>query len=186
MTEKEIIRGIIARDREALNNLVHTYQEKVIKTAYYYLGSMEDAEDLAQDIFLEIVSSIKKFRQSSSLSTWIYRITVNRSLNAVKKRKRKRELIRPENIMGDVAAGVDDDPAGSEERRKLLRASVSALPVNQRTAFILCKYEELSYKEIAEVMGTSLSSVESLIHRAKMNLRKSLAGYFEEYVKKRS
>ena len=89
MTELELIKGVIARDREAISCLVETYQKRVIKTAYYFLGNMEDAEDVAQDVFIEILNSIGNFRQSSALSTWIYRITVNRSLNVVKKKQTK-------------------------------------------------------------------------------------------------
>jgi len=192
MTEKELIRGVIAKDREAVTCLVERYQKKIIKTAYYFLGNMEDAEDLAQDIFLEIVNSMGKFRQSSALSTWIYRITVNRSLNALKRNKRRQIFLRIESAFGimdkdqNSMEGIvaEDQALAEEEKRKLVKIAVDSLPSGQRTAFILHKYEELPYKEIAEVMGTSLSSVESLMHRAKMNLQKSLVRHFKEYSKK--
>jgi RNA polymerase sigma factor (sigma-70 family) len=193
MTEHEVIRGVIARDREAVACLVETYRKKVIKTAYYFLGNMEDAEDVAQEVFLEIVNSIGRFRMSSALSTWIYRITVNRSLNAVKRNKQRQIFVRIEKFFGiakeDESKAIqevatDDNPFDYEEAGKIVKEAVADLPGNQRTVFILCKYEEMSYKEIAEVTGMSVSSVESLLHRAKMNLQKKLAGYYSEYSKK--
>jgi len=130
---------------------------------------------------------------SSSLSTWIYRITVNRSLNALKKNKRRQffhhiEFMFSGNNEGNNGNPDIDNTAGSsldeEENRRLLNNAMQALPENQRTAFVLSKYEDLSYKEIAEVMDLSVSSVESLLHRAKMNLQKSLVKHFSEYSKK--
>lgn len=194
MTEKELIRGVIDGEREALSRLVEDYRHNVIKTAYYYLGNMEDAEDLAQDIFLEVVTSMEKFRQNASLSTWIYRITVNRSLNALKQKKRRCVFVWLESIAGiytnkaDQHGGMNqpEQAMANEEHRKLLKEAVGALPKNQRTAFILCRYEELPNREIAEIMGLSLSSVEALLHRAKINLRKSLANQFTEYSTRKS
>jgi RNA polymerase sigma-70 factor (ECF subfamily) len=183
MTEQEMISGVINRDREALTTLVTTYQKKVIKTAYYFLGNMEDAEDLAQDVFLKIVESLPRFRHGSSLSTWIYRITVNYSLNAVKKNKQKRIFLRFENVFGIgekkgqnklTAVPAEQDSFNAEYNRYILWKMVSSLPEKQRKVFILNKYEDIPYKEIAEITGHSLSAVESLMHRARHNLQKKL------------
>jgi RNA polymerase sigma-70 factor, ECF subfamily len=192
MTENELIRGVIERDRASVTCLVETYQKRVIKTAYYFLGNMDDAEDVAQEVFLEIFNSMKGFRQSSALSTWIYRITVNRSLNAVKRNKQRQIFTRIEKLFGIESqeksafangSSIENNKVTDDETRKLLKESVSGLPENQRTVFILCKYEELSYKEISEVTGLSISSIESLLHRAKMNLRKKLVCHYSEYKK---
>lgn len=193
MTEHELIRGVIARDRAAMTCLVETYQKKVIKTAYYFLGNMDDAEDVAQEVFLEIVNSMHKFRQSSILSTWIYRITINYSLNAVKRNKRGQIFVRIEKIFGTAQPGkskqvhepaFENNAMVQNETGKLLKETVSGLPENQRTVFILNKYEEMSYKEISEVTGFSVSSVESLLHRAKLKLQERLVSHFSEYSKK--
>ena len=192
MTENELINGVIARDRASVTCLVETYRKRVIKTAYYFLGNMDDAEDVAQEVFLELVNSMPGFRRSSALSTWIYRITVNRSLNAVKRNRQRQIFTRIEKLFGIenrqknvIISGsvLDNDPMAEDETRELLKETVSGLPENQRTVFILSKYEELSYKEISEVTGLSISSVESLLHRAKMNLRKKLVVHFSEYNK---
>jgi len=192
MTDHELIEGIKRHDRTAICELVNTYQKKVIKTAYYFLGNMEDAEDLSQEIFLEIMESIGKFRKEASLSTWIYRITVNKSLNAIRKNKRGELISRfelffhssPENNdkYPDIPS-ADCHPFEENEKRKLLYSAIGNLPENQKTAFILSKFEERSYKEISEIMVMSLSSVESLIHRAKLNLQKRLIPHFSEYSK---
>lgn len=183
MTEQELISRVINRDREALNYLVKTYQRKVIKTAYYFLGNMEDAEDLAQDIFVKIVESLPRFRHSSSLSTWIYRITVNDSLNAVKRNRQRRIFLRLGNVIGiadkkeqekilNIPAEHDTFDAGYH--RQILWQAVTSLPEKQRKVFILSKYEDLPHKEIAEITGHSLSAVGSLLHRARLNLQKKL------------
>ena len=186
MTEQELIRGLTSGNREAVKCLVETYQKKVIKTAYYYLGDMEEAEDTAQEVFLEIVRSAGKFRGSSALSTWIYRITVNRSLNAAKRKKRRQIFIRMENMLG-MAKAADMGTTGEllhengevtgEERFAWLRAALAGLPDNQRKVFIMSKYDEMSYREISEVTGFSVSAIESLMHRAKMNLLKKLSDH---------
>lgn len=191
MTEKEMISGVIDRDREAMKCLVDGYRHKVIKTAYYYLGNMEDAEDLAQEIFLEVVEGMKKFRRQSSMSTWIYRITVNRSLNALKKKKRMKSLFLTDHRIGDDpgTSGRVEWPEQPEkalaeaEQRRLLKEALAALPTRQRTVFILGKYEGLSYKEIAAITGFSHSSVESLMHRAGKNIQQKLERYFTNFAK---
>ena len=193
MTDHELIEGLIKHDRIAIHTLVNKYQKKVIKTAFYFLQNMEDAEDLSQEIFIDILDSSRRFRRTSTLSTWIYRITVNRSLNLLKKNRRKRIFYSLEDFFVKKTNDIDPtnyvtvkttSPMEENERREILNKAIQSLPENQKIAFILCKYEELSYKEIAEIMNISLSSIESLIHRAKLNLQKRLATHFSEYIKK--
>ena len=190
MTDSELIEGILLRDRKALQLLVETYQRQVIKTAFYFMGNMQDAEDLSQEIFIEIMNSSANFRGTSKLSTWIYRITVNKSLNCLKKKNRK-------NVLGWLSSPSERIKPGSfpdeplvnpieledKERKQILDKAISGLPENQRIAFVLHKFDDMPYKEIALVMNISLSSVESLIHRAKLNLQKKLVNYFSEYAK---
>lgn len=190
MTEQELTDGLVNKNKEAIEYLVRNYQRNVIKTACYFVGNMEDAEDLSQEIFLEIIDSVGRFRKKSSLYTWIYRITVNRSLDHLRKQKRKQmvhhmaSLILPRGNMnnpGFIEPGTTNFPAEEKEKRKILDKAVNALPENQRIAFILSKYDDKSYSEIAEIMNLTISSVESLIHRAKVNLQKNLVHHFSEY-----
>jgi RNA polymerase sigma factor (sigma-70 family) len=191
MTECELVNGLLASDKEAIQQLVDNYQENVIKTAFYFVANMEDAEDLSQEVFLEIIKSVGRFKRKSSLSTWIYRVTVNKSLDHLRKQKRRAHIHRiesffmaPNNGPGIYQAepGGRDTTNDDNERRQILDKAVNSLPENQKIAFILSKYDDLSYKEIADVMNLSLSSVESLIHRAKLKLQNKLVNYFSEYV----
>ncbi|MCX6245646.1 MAG: RNA polymerase sigma factor [Bacteroidetes bacterium] len=189
MTEPELIDGLIRQDKGAIQHLVNNYQKNVIKTAYYFVDNMEDAEDLSQEVFLEIIKSIGGYKRKASLNTWVYRITVNKSLDHLR-RQRRSMTQRMGSLFKDPSEGTNrndnklaaiDTRNDDHEKRLILDSAVNSLPENQRIAFILNKYDELSYKEIAEIMNLSLSSVESLIHRAKLNLQKKLIHYFSEY-----
>ena len=193
MTEQRLIEGLIIQNKDAIEYLVNNYQKNVIKTAYYFVANMEDAEDLSQEVFLEILKSIGRYKQNSSLFTWIYRITVNKSLDHLRRQKRRDALHQISTFIkvsndgtnrNDTEPAVMDNRNDDKEKRKILDNAVNSLPENQKIAFILNKYDELSYKEIAEIMNLSLSSVESLIHRAKMNLQKKLVNHFSEYANK--
>jgi RNA polymerase sigma factor (sigma-70 family) len=190
MTDPELIEGILLRERNAFQCLVNQYQKQVIKTAYHFVGNMEDAEDLSQEIFLEIIHSIRSFRKSSSLSTWIYRITVNKSLNMVKKQQRRGIMVRFESIFrhqtehgsaNELETTVSSTDIEHREKHELLHSAINRLPENQRIAFVLSKLDDYSYKQIADIMKIGLPAVESLIHRAKVNLQKYLIHHFSEY-----
>ncbi len=195
MSDQELIEGIQNRDKLAVQQLVSKYHKQVVKTAYYFLKSMDDAEDLAQDVCIEILESAGRFKGNSSLSTWIYRITVNKSLNFIRKHKRSLLVEQIESLFWKSSSGnqqriiePSENLTGIEdkERKILIDEAISRLPENQKIAFILSKYDELSYKQIAEVMNVSIASVESLLQRAKQNLQKSLVSHFSEYTIKRS
>jgi RNA polymerase sigma-70 factor (ECF subfamily) len=182
MTEQALIRGIVLRDRNAFRHLVNQYQRKIIKITYHFVGNMEDAEDLSQEIFLEIIRSMPDFKQKSTLDTWIYRITVNRALNLAKKNKRKSFIFSwsgmtdstRDQIERKTAVNTTEEEQLEQENRKMLYKAISHLPENQRIAFVLHKLDEIPYQDISEIMQVSLSAVESLIHRAKNNLQKEL------------
>jgi RNA polymerase sigma-70 factor, ECF subfamily len=193
MTDTELIAGITKRDSSAIQFLVNNYHNNVIKTAYYFVHDMKDAEDLAQDVCIEILESVRQFKGNSSLKTWIYRITVNKSLNFIRKNKRKLLFSQIESVFSHhdenpILNGTEpayfDTKLDDTERRRILENSIGTLALNQRTAFILSKYDELPHKEIAEIMNLSLASVEQLLHRAKMNLQKKLVVHFAEYTLK--
>jgi RNA polymerase sigma-70 factor (ECF subfamily) len=193
MTEQELIEGILLQRKDAVNYLVLKYQRSVIKTAYYFVSNMEDAEDLSQEVFLEVLKSVGRFNNKASISTWIYRITVNKSLDYLRKQKRRSVIQTMSSFFEFSSDGakvknesdaVMDTTNDDKEKRMVLDNAVNSLPENQRIAFVLSKYEELPYKEIAEIMNLSLSSVESLIHRAKLSLQTKLVTYFSDYAKK--
>ena len=169
MTDQELTEGILRHDRAAFRLLVERYQRQVIKTACHFLGNMEDAEDLSQEVFVEVIRSIGMFRRSATLSTWIYRITVNKSLNALKRKRREGIMMKIESLFRSPAGNHSAEPVtletggDEEENRKLLHEAIRCLPENQRIAFVLHKLEERPHKEIAEIMQIGVPAVESLI-----------------------
>ena len=191
MTDQELIEGIRDGNRHAFRFLVSKFQQKVIKTAFYFLGCMEDAEDLSQEIFIEIIRSMHTFKNNSTLDTWICRITINKSLNLLKKKRRRDIFTRVESIFGfgggamiaESSVPGHSNELTDRENSSILHKAIAGLPENQRIAFILHKFDDQSYKEVAEIMNVTLSSVESLIHRARLTLRTKLAPHFPEYQK---
>lgn len=183
MNEKEQIEKLIAGDEKAFRDLIDENKQRIFKVCIGFLHGKEDAEDITQEVFIEVFRSIKKFGGNSSLSTWVYRIAVNKSLNVLQKRKSNGFLTTIQNALGLKQAVAVSNPHKeliSKERNSFLNKAIDALPENQRIAFTLAKYDDLSYNEIAGIMNTSVSSVESLMHRAKTNLQKSLAAYVHD------
>jgi len=184
MSEAEIINGLQQGDEKIFRELVDTYRQMVVNTCFGLLHNIEDAEDVAQDVFIEVFRSAENFRGDSKISTWIYRIAVNRSLNFIRDNKRRRWFQSFENAVSTKQAWLNnlrsqngdnaDFDLENSERSAILHKAIDSLPENQKTAFTLNKYEDLTYKEISEVMELSVASVESLIHRAKKNLQKKL------------
>jgi len=185
MEDKELIRRILAGEAELFKILVEKYQEMVFHTSIGLLHNREEADDIAQEVFIEVFESLRFFRQEAKISTWIYRITVNKSLNHLKKLKRREMMERIEDLFKKnrsdpkwepMSDGPDKNIESDEENRKV-QALLDSLPENQRIAFTLFKYDDLSQKEISEVMDLSVSAVESLIFRAKISLQKKFAQY---------
>lgn len=190
MNDKELIEAIISGNQTAFRQFVDKYQVLVFTTCIGFVGNKESAQDLSQDVFVEAFKSIHKFRGQSKLSTWLYRISVNKSLNYIRDQK-KHNIVksierffygeREEQLeIEDKSMGYADLPIEQNEHSQRLHDAINSLPQNQQIAFTLHKFDDLSYKDISEVMDLSLSSVESLIHRAKVNLKKKLFNYYKE------
>ncbi|MCW3070541.1 MAG: polymerase, sigma-24 subunit, subfamily [Bacteroidetes bacterium] len=181
-----IFASMQAEQLPSFPEIYETYKNKVFNTVLGYLQNTEDAEETTQDVFVEIHRSLKSFEGKSSLSTWIYRIAVNKSLDFIKSRNRKKRFAFLSSLFDEKGAVKHEQPdfhhpgvqLEQKENAALLFKTIHELPENQRTAFILSKLEGLGYAEIAEVMQLSVSSVESLLFRAKQNLQKKLSGYF--------
>jgi RNA polymerase sigma-70 factor (ECF subfamily) len=177
--------GLTSVNEDDFRLLVERHQARVINTCYGFLGTKEDAEDAAQEVFIEVFRSLNSFRNESMLSTWIYRIAVTRSLDAVRARNRVKRLGHLKRLLGlDDAEGASpehlapDVQLEEKERLELLLRAIEALPENQRVAVTLAKLEGFTYAEVAGIMETSLSSVESLLFRGRKNLEKTLTRYF--------
>ena len=190
MDEALLIKGIQQGDRKSFQILVETYQRMVVNTCLGIVHNKADAEDLAQDVFLEIFRTAENFRGDAKISTWLYRIATNRSLNFVRNNKRKRFFQSIEetfsggrNRSSEISENCGDQPdqnIADQQRADLLHRAIDRLPEKQRIAFTLNKYEELPYQQIAEIMEISLASVESLIHRAKKNLQEQLLDCYKK------
>ena len=189
MSEENLVNNIKNKDLNSFKVLVDEYQKKVLNTCNRFVNNREDAEDLTQEVFIEVYRSISGFRGDSKLSTWIYRIAVTKSLDFLRKRKRKKRfgimksISSEEKLREELKATDISNPgtqAENQDRIKILNEALEKLPENQRVAFTLSKYDELSYQEIAEILETTIPAVESLIHRAKNNLKKRLYNYYEK------
>lgn len=182
MTENELIHGLRNGDENAFRFLVDNYQDRVFNTAIGIVQNAEDAEDVAQEVFIQVFRSINSFKGGSKLSTWIYRITTSRALDLLRSRKSKKRFGFLQRLFGDGNEPLYELPdfhhpgvaMDQKENSARLFKAINQLPENQKTAFTLHKLEDLSYQEISEVLQVSVAAVESLMHRAKQNLRKIL------------
>jgi len=164
-------------DEAAFDELVREYQHSVINTIHRYVGEYDAADDIAQEVFVIVWNKAGMFRGKSTFSTWLYRIVVNQCLQFRRRRQRRPAAVSIDGFDPDSppeALQIAEDREQAE-RTAAVRRALSELPDRQRIALILSHYEERSYREIADIMGTSVGSVESLIFRAKDGLRSKLA-----------
>lgn len=185
MNQPELIERINRGDRSVFTEIVDQWQKMVYNTALSIVQVEEDAEDITQDVFIDVYEKLDKFRGDSQLSTWIYRITVNRCLDFEQKKKRQKNGGLLKQIFSVKA---EDEPVNfnhpgvvldNKEKAAALFKALKKLPESQRIAFTLHKIEGLPYQEIAEIMQTSLYAVESLMVRAKAGLKKLLEKYYQ-------
>lgn len=180
MCEKLRIKAILEGDQRAFKDLVDDYKVIVVNTCYAFVHDKEEAEDLAQEVFIQVYESLDKFRGECKLSTWLYRIAVNKAINYKKSVRYRMKRIRLEGDSSISIASKDDLAQEKIEKEEIishLHQAIKNLPKRQRIALVLNKYEERPYKEVAEIMGISLASVESLLFRAKSYLEKYFSNY---------
>ena len=146
----------------SFNELVRRYQEKVYWIAYRFVNDHDQADDIAQDVFVKIYSALKDFREESGFYTWLYRITVNGALNAIRK-QRLRDFIRIDEFF-ETADDESDQPDiqfEKDEQQKLIEEATAKLPEKQKAVFILRYHEELSYEEISLILKTSIGGLKA-------------------------
>lgn len=175
MDDIQIAQEIANGNHKVFEEFFDQYKLKVTNLCYGMLHNRDEAEDLVQEIFLEIYSSSGKFRGNSKLSTWLYRIAVNKTINHIRKNKIKNLFI---NIEDKTNLFIEEERIDLtiEEREKVseLHKIIDKLPSKQKIALTLFIYDELPQKEIAEIMGCSVNSVEVLVFRAKQSIKKSI------------
>ena len=173
-----LIQKVAKEDASAFKELYELFKDKVYNTALSYSQNKQDAEELTQDVFTKIYKNAASFKANSAVSTWIYRITVNTSLNHINKKRLKVVGDPNETLVNPIDFNHPGILLEQKENARQLFKVIDTLPENQKTAFILSFIEQLPRQEVADVMDTSLKAVESLIQRAKQNLRKKLDKYY--------
>ena len=175
--EYELIKAIGAGDILAFEMLVKRYRDPVSNFIFKYMGDRFGAEDIAQEVFLRVYRAASGFEPRGKVLTWIFKIAYNLSLNEVLRRSRFCPITDIDNHGIELA---EPNHAGRKELEEEVMDAVRHLPQKQRAALLLRVYEGLSYAEIGNILSTSISSVESLLFRARENLRKKLIGRSEE------
>ncbi|PWH83186.1 RNA polymerase subunit sigma-70 [Algibacter marinivivus] len=189
MTENKFIEGLRNHNANAYGKLLDDFQQKVFATCISFVPNKEDAEDIAQEVFVEVFNSIGKFKGNSKLSTWIYRIATNKCLEFIRKRNTKKRFGFMQSITGN-AIPVDKTSYFTEmnhpgiilenkEKSETLFHAINQLPEAQKVVFTLHKVDGKSYQEISDITEKSVSSVESLMFRAKKNLQKLLENFYK-------
>ena len=175
MTDKEIVDLYRSGQREkAFKEIVDSYSERLYWHVRRFLWSHEDTDDLLQEIFVKVWSSLPSFRGDSQLYTWIYRIATNESLNFVQKQK-IRSALRFESITPKIEEKIDEDTLmnGDQLQRELAKA-VQRLPAKQRTVFIMRWFDDMSYEEISEILETSVGALKASYHFAAEKIKADL------------
>tara|TARA_B110000908_G_scaffold72963_1_gene88019 strand:+ start:115 stop:660 length:546 start_codon:yes stop_codon:yes gene_type:complete len=178
------------KSENAYHKLLDDFQQKVFGTCISFVPNKEDAEDIAQEVFVEVFNSINGFKGNSKLTTWIYRITTNKCLEFIRKKKAKKRFAFMQSISSNAISldktnyFTDMNHPGiileNKELHRTLFKAISNLPESQCVVFTLHKLDGKSYQEIAEITNKSLSSVESVMFRAKINLQKLLKSYYKK------
>ncbi|MDR0270326.1 sigma-70 family RNA polymerase sigma factor [Paenibacillus sp.] len=186
MTDSQMIREIKEGNAELFSELMRRYQRKILAFVYHMLRSSHlelMAEDLCSETFYKAFRSLHSFREvDASFSTWLYTIARNTVLSELRKQKGAHVPLEESGI--NPAAPDDIVPEQAilrNEKVGLVREAINNLPEKQRSALILREYDQLDYQEIADILGQSVSSVKSLLFRARSSVKVQLEPYFYEY-----
>jgi RNA polymerase sigma-70 factor, ECF subfamily len=194
--ESRLVERLIARDERAFNELVRTYQRRVFALVLRMLGNPAEAEDLAQEVFVQVFKAIGTFRGESKLSTWIYRIAINLCKNRAKYLR-----VRHSNEQDEIAEIDERVPLGAQGRsnvgaverpdemmagkqvEEIVQRAIQQLEPSFRECLVLRDVEELSYEEIEQITGLPAGTVKSRIHRARALLREAVEGKLGEKIR---
>jgi len=186
LPSEDLMARIAEGDEDAFEILVNRHQTSVLNLIYRFIGDRTQAKDLAQEVFLRVWQAAGSYQPKAKFTTWIYRITANLCINELKSSRRRKlfQFLRfgedQENTIEEVLVDASPSPEDlllSREQSRRISDALQSLPVNQRMASVLRRYDNLSYQEIAKILNCSVSAVESLLIRAKRNLQKKLAPY---------
>jgi RNA polymerase sigma-70 factor (ECF subfamily) len=186
LQNEELMARIAEGDEYAFEILVNRHQTSVLNFIYRFIGDRTQAKDLAQEVFIRVWQAAKTYKPEAKFTTWLYRITANLCLNELRSSRRKKWFSfnwsdedgehTIEKTLSDGAPSAEDILLEKERSRQISDA-LQSLPDNQRMALVLKRYDDLSYQEIAKVIGCSVPAVESLLVRAKRTLQEKLKNY---------
>lgn len=179
MDDNELIQNVLNGNQRDFERLVEKYQSTVFRIAIGLLHNKEDAEEIVQDVFINVYKSLSSFDAKAAFSTWLYRVTVNASLNVLRKKKRQKLWVELSDILQLRSKEKQADTLLTEQSdNALIYQAMNELPAMQRVAFVLSKYEELPQARVAEILHISTGAVEQLIYRAKRDLQQKLKKKF--------
>jgi len=186
MNEDILIKRLKKGDQRAFEQVVNLNKDKLLRLAMGFVHDLHQAEDIVQEVFIKLWQNIEHWQEGKAkLSTWLYKVTVNQAINQLRNKKKTSNLIDigefvREDEQGNIEVQLLDNSADSQkiienkELAKILRLAINSLPRKQRIAFVLSKYQNMSSREIAEVMDITVSNVDVIIYRAKKNLQKQI------------
>lgn len=192
MNDKQLIEKILEQNDVAFAILVEKYKKLVYSAIYRLVRDSTNAEDIFQDVFIEVHRSIHFLRNENDLSGWLFKISYNKAISFLRKKNPARansnfdqghHLENETNKYSLIDHHTPEQKLENQEAEIILYTAIDKLPEMQKKALLLHKFEDFSHKEIGEMMDLSVSSVESLIYRAKINLKKSLYSYFKKQLK---
>jgi RNA polymerase sigma-70 factor (ECF subfamily) len=181
---EELMVRIAKGDNDAFEILVNRHQASVLNLVYRFIGDRTLAKDLSQEVFIRVWQAAKTYKPEAKFTTWIYRIATNVCFNELKSARRRRlfqfRRSNEDNERSIEETFTDGSPTAEDlllerERSRQISDALQSLPDNQRMALVLKRYDELSYQEIAQIIGCSVSAVESLLVRAKRTLQEKLS-----------
>ena len=189
LSEQNFIKELQKGNQSAFGQLLDTYQQKVFGTCISFIPNKEDAEDVSQEVFIAVFKSIHQFKENSKLSTWIYKIATNKCLEFIRKKNAKKRFSFMQTLLGNEIPldkthyFTEVNHPGilleNQEKSALIFKAIDTLTESQRIIFTLAKIDEKSYQEIVEITGKSLSSVESILFRAKKALQQKLENFYK-------
>jgi RNA polymerase sigma-70 factor, ECF subfamily len=190
MSDNEIVQLVLAGDRKAFRTIAEKYQGMVFRTCIGFVHNKEDAEDITQDVLVNVYQALGSFKSQSAFSTWVYRISINASLNFIRNKSKRSIFQRIETVFGfdkpkelKHLTSDADNPEQiliNKEHSERLNKALDSLTENQRIAFTLSKYDDLPQREIAQIMNITEGAVEALLQRAKANLQKELYIFYKK------
>jgi RNA polymerase sigma-70 factor (ECF subfamily) len=171
--DQTLVAACLAGDNAAFAEIVERHRRTVYQVCFRFANNHEDASDLAQETFVRAWKGLRNFKGQAALSTWLYRIAVNVSLNRLGTEKLDLESIKPDRLL-DTNTPAPGDNLLQQERARAVRRAVNALPEKQRATLILRAYHDLSHREIADILGSSVGAVKANFFHALANLKKIL------------